>query len=407
MLHSRDYFKSVSEELNAWGRQWWAEQGKLWCAAMRGETGLKRQRAKGNTMKLEAGKYYEVEGRGIHECTVAEFSKNVTDDEQKIYVIDGKMYDQSGGPIILGGGPSRILREALPPLKLEVGALYELSDGSVEWCRTPLGTLKFALGEWLYREDGTSGAPGAPRILHRIKLNEPVSTGGEKFQEAVKRAAIDNAINVSKLIEDGYLAPYIIGFDHGDKSDAMTLALWGKDFFQEAKIMREEWAKKAAETPGEALIRLREAENRRAAQSLLGIIPVTYRTTHHDDKPCKREAVAPEGYEWSTRQFGDDSLTEYNGEWFPVNSLPGNYLVPDGTPVIRPIAKPFRLLGPGWYKARGGSWVDLRKEIGWYSDGKGWSHQSYKEDGQHANRSPDARLIARATSQQAAVLDTL
>ncbi len=384
---------------------------------------LKRQRAKDGKMKLEAGKYYETD-KGIFQseaCYINDFR------------IGGYVYTDCGTGYLFGA--PRVIREVPPPIRLEVGALYALSDGSVEWCTFHPGYSvhwPYQLGKYWYDLKGEARFPGTPRILHRIKLNEPVSAGNRG--EPTK--------SVSQMIDEGILAPYIL-YDHGDASDVLTYALWGKDFFQEAKIMYKERAKNEPSNTAKWLMKeqalnaavaagtirvegdrlvadlgptlrysdtirdrlLGEAEEKYAAR----IFPnVYYRNLHSNTERCKREPVIPEGYEmfvpwcapedsWMMRKT--DGVKEW---WAPFDSVAfEGYACSGYNVVIRPIANPFNASGPGWFKTRTGSWIKKNGEwsnsmtVGWFLDGK------------HAGDDERLDLIARATPQQAAILDAL
>ncbi len=85
------------------------------------------------------------------------------------------------------------------------------------------------------------------------------------------------------------------------------------------------------------------------------------------------------------------------GEWRGVPHA----IVPNGYTVIRPIAKPFKVEGDGWFHSRDGSWIKMTNEST-VSDHDGWY-----DNGKHASGDADLDLIARATPQQAAILDAL
>ncbi len=304
---------------------------------------LQAEREKEKKMKLEAGKYYEVEGRGILECTVARISRNVADPAQQVYLLGDRLYTQDCAE----GWPSRggrILREVAPPLKLEVGALYETTAG-VQRCsrRNPGSTFKpefgFSLDGWFYNEKAEPCNPdgSAPKILYKLRVNEPVSTG-----------------------------------DH--------------------------------ETPYRNCT-AKYVENIRAAMYMTpDPMPVRYKP--HSD--CtKREVQVPEGYEkispWTSGPRSPEDLIadEVSGTWKPV---PMFY---DARAVfmIRPKPAPFKITGAGWYKCRNGAWVKDPDIVNRQFRGQQWWHENgYWRSDFYPCR---LDLISRATPAQAAILDAL
>ncbi len=128
-----------------------------------------------------------------------------------------------------------------------------------------------------------------------------------------------------------------------------------------------------------------------------GPIPVTYKP-HTDCE--KREVQVPEGYEIhpeGTIFAITNQLMELNGLWAPLK-----HGAPHGTLVICHIAKPFKVDGPGWYKQRDGGWIknppmeNNHHNYYWYENGRWYPSEEHPND-----------LIAKATPQQAALLDTL
>ncbi len=261
-----------------------------------------RQRAqREKKMKLIPGKYYET-ADGVFQAKVG-WVHNTVSLNDILYEKDFDASCSEAHPVVI--------REVAPPLKLEVGALYALSDGSVEWCESITGWNGLRLGSYWYGFDGTPKNEKNPRILHRIKLNEkPEASSGEKFQEAVKKAgarmsAVRGAI-INDLIDSGYLAPY--------------------------QIYESQMA--CPEEP----------------------IPVTY----HPHSDCtKREVVVPEGYEDVNSRPGcvadrSELLMPHRGQWVPFDI----HRVRANAPVIRPKPAPFKIDGAGWYRYTHG-WVKL------------------------------------------------
>lgn len=174
---------------------------------------------------------------------------------------------------------------------------------------------------------------------------------------------------------------------------------------------------------------------------------VQYRNKHHEDRPCEREIVIPEG--WERMPAGEYLDIEFSGclieggdFWVPFEksiigaaiirpkkpAIPEGYervpdselqsatayLTPHGGTVqvfvghdfiaggvyLRPVRQPFRLSGPGWYKTRGGEyWTKLNeKQI-----------TNYHPDGRERTglAGPAHDLIARATPAQEKILEGL
>jgi hypothetical protein len=193
---------------------------------------------------------------------------------------------------------------------------------------------------------------------------------------------------------------------------------------------------------------LRRAEKEQWRRAMSTSMPVEYRTVHHDDKPCERVPVAPEGWEvppqgtatdlrelmfdkdgvWATATRSDDvpsgafiirpkkpAIPE-GYERVPDDELQSAtaYLTPHGGTVqvfvghdfiaggvyLRPVRQPFRMSGPGWYKSRGGEyWTKLNeKQI-----------TNYHPDGRERTgmAGPAHDLIARATPDQEKILEAL
>ncbi len=145
---------------------------------------------------------------------------------------------------------------------------------------------------------------------------------------------------------------------------------------------------------------LGEAEEKYAAR----IFPqVYYHKVHSHEKECYREPVAPEGYEIASPElpFPKDWLmriTDGSKEWWgPFDEIAFcGYSTSGYNVVIRPIAKPFKIDGAGWYKTNKG-WEHLdMNALRWFkhSDALGPFHG-------------DTRLISKATPAQAATLDAL
>ncbi len=137
----------------------------------------------------------------------------------------------------------------------------------------------------------------------------------------------------------------------------------------------------------------------------------------------KREPLAPEGWEIVRNINGEitppgkdssgaavETRAEVDGYWKVVETFHGT---PIGALLIRPIAKPFKLSGPGWYKDALGAWQNLTSCMYWYHSGDEWVYSCcetkihYNSDGSNKSPRRGADLIARATDAQAKILDAL
>ncbi len=287
-------------------------------------TDAKRRRREEGKMKLEAGKYYETHS-GIHECKRHEHPQ-----VHGVFEVGGGFYYEDGRPL----APqviAPILREAPPPLKLVVGALYETTAGA-QRCTERCYKDCFRLAGFVYTEEGTAFLQGAPKILYKIRVNEPVSGGGAGQQ------LLDLCEKRSREICDTALAGR---FDGG------------------------------INTP----------------------MPVTYKP--HTD--CnKREPIAPEGFELlppHTANDISDLLVERDGFWVKC-SMP----IDVNKAIIRPIAKPFKVEGKGWYQLELGSWVKITE--------RGWD-TNWNDDGSSKLPHIISNIVCRATPTQAKILDAL
>ncbi len=307
--------------------------GKIGAKTLSTWAELKRQRREEKKMKLTIGNEYLM-SNGLKHKAVACTGHCVTLGQYHYQ-------EDCAEPFPCNSHAPRVLHELLAPapapLRLEVGCLYALSDGSVEWCERISHKGVYRLGRHHYWVSGsaTLSTPSAPRILHRIKLNEPVSGGDTAaYRECT--------------------AEYIQGF--AERMGISVPAVQG-----EPDRMR-----------------------------------VTYHVEHTETGLCKREAVVPPGYERVYvlgPQEWREALCEDDGFWVPYDGRSAF--------TIRPIAKPFKVEGDGWFRSRDGSWIKMTNEStgseceGWYDNGK------------HASGDPDLDLVAKATPAQAALLDSL
>ncbi len=289
---------------------------------------LKRHRAQGEKkMKLELNKWYELEGiDGAHKCTP---STSFTHP----YDVGGYSYKADG---LATAAAPRILSEAPPPLKLEVGALYETTHG-VQRCEKYDGIKDgYHLGAYAYHANGSPISYRAPKILYKLRVNEPVSAGGGK-------------VNAADVARDGMADALAYGAVYGDGTRRTFKSM--EDF--------NEWVKHGNSGPRSYTETIRdrllgEAEEKYAAR----IFPqVYYHKVHSHEKECYREPVAPEGYEIASPElpFPKDWLmriTDGSKEWWgPFDEIAFcGYSTSGYNVVIRPIAKPFRLEVGAWYE---------------------------------------------------------
>ncbi len=337
---------------------------------------LKRRRAQEErVMKLEEGKNYQTEV-GVYPCKFSHKHNGF-----KIFIIGGHYYTEDGAAWTFPSMRPRILREVPPPLRLEVGALYETAAG-VQRC-THINKMynQYKVGAHWYHHDGSLGACGdrtVPKILYKLKVNE--------HMEAKWHTGFDTA---------------------GDASDITHYAIYGMRENGDLFLQKVEETKKNMEG-------LAPQTMRAMRDCLDGILlqreaekPMPVQYAPHSD--CNRREVAvPEGWERvEPRDVIEGDLCDDEGYWKPC----GFHLIMTarargfGGPYIRPIKKPFKVEGEGWYRTRGGGWVKdpltvrpLRAWEAWWAENGIWL-----VDGSESGLD----LIARATPAQAALLDAL
>ncbi len=321
-------------------------------------------------MNIEAGKYYEVAAGGVWLC-------NNSGNREWPYNINGYRYDEHGSPCSPDVAP-RILREVPAPLRLEVGKLYALSDGSVEWCEvfdSPPGYFAYKLGGHLYDKNGEAYSfPLGPRILHKLKVNEHMEAGQK--------------VNAADVGRDDMADALAYGAVYGDGTRRTFKSM--EDFNEWIKHGNS-GARSYTDTIRDRL--LGEAEEKYAAR----IFPqVYYHNIHSNTEPRKREIVIPDGYEKCDKK--DAELHAFCGKWHETADRRLSYLT---DVFIRPIAKPFKVEGDGWFRSRDGSWIKMTNESV-HSNHEGWY-----DNGKHASGDPDLDLIAKSTPAQAKILDAL
>ncbi len=234
-------------------------------------------------MKLEVGKLYELSDRTVH--------KGHACCGDCVKVGPYHYMEETAAQYPAHGVYPTVVRE-VEPLRLEVGKMYETTDG-VKLCTDKYFDL-YHVGGFCYLIDGTKRGTGAPKILYKLRVNE-----------------------------------------------------------------------------------LPEPE----APKSLGIeIP-------------KGWELSPDSDAKSGEQY------ERDGKWV---SVPKNttviFIIGYKPTIIRPLPPPFRIDGPGWYKTERKCWIHLDlSNYGYY----------WKPDGESNFKNILSRLIAKATPEQARILDAL
>ncbi len=254
------------------------------------------------------------------------------------------------------------------------------------WCRDG-DFAGYRLGDFFYDKSGHTAMTRAPRILHRIKLNEHMERP-PRYTDTIRINLCES--DSGKLFQDR-VKEAEASMEHLTPAMARTL----RPVLDEI-IARHE--------PSNTAKRLMEEQAARAAS----VMPVMYRP--HTD--CgKREVVVPEGY----RQVLDpdnvmagDLTSTPEGFWKPVNGVHAAFagmaaIDALGRTYIRPIAKPFRVTGRGWYSTTNSGWIFIGGDNE-NPDDKRWG---WNEDGSHNGPDRGLDLIARATAEQAKILDAL
>ncbi len=215
-------------------------------------------------------------------------------------------------------------------MKLEDGKIYETSEG-IGVCKSQSDYFK--INGCAYGKDGSPFLPWNPKILYKLKVNEPPEPD------------------------------FYIGFGlASDKADCMAY------FFSKDEMVD--------------------------AIKALKPMPVLYhREVFKNRFPCFEPSI-PDGYE--VVKSGEIRTTDMhrvsdNGEtWVGVPHA----IIPDNLLVIRPVKKPFRIDGPGWYKTALGDWAKLTEERLSKTSMISWA------------KNTDI-MIAKATPEQSRILDAL
>ncbi len=118
-------------------------------------------------MKLEQGKRYQLSDGSIHKAT------GCTGDCMKVgpwhYV------EETADQYVAHGKYPTVVRE-IEPLRLEIGKLYEMSNGKSEICEPYPNSEKMVyLGGHSYKLDGDPVCSGnnSPYVLYKLRVNEP------------------------------------------------------------------------------------------------------------------------------------------------------------------------------------------------------------------------------------------